>query len=219
MGAQGPDKADPGCEAERDTFLDLLHERKVSLAMLVEKAVSVTVAQDRVTLLFDDSGSFARKSVEQAANLALLRDLASTALGRTVAIDVARAPKAAAPAAPAPLAGPAGRASEDGENGDRHRAHTLVPDAEAPGIAPEEAADPDTDPDADAEPTLFETAPVRPDPEVAVAAAGPAPDPAVDAPISEARRQRLLAEAHEDPIVRKIVERFEGRIVEVKEVQ
>jgi len=184
---RGPDAA---------RFLSVLHERKMSLAVLVEQAGSILAEGNRIVLAFDDSKAFARKSVQSPANLAALREIARAALGREVEIEIARDGQSgsegrlAGTESAAPAAGP--------------RSTAAAP-ASKPRATPDSAAAIEPGGDTD---SSSDSAPGSASP------SGPAATP-----MSEARRRRLIAEAEEDPLVKTLLERFDGRIVEVMEAQ
>jgi len=200
-------------------FLARVRERKEALAMLVEHAAGVLLEDRRLVVLFDDSQTFLRKSAEQSANLAILREIAASLLGPQGTIEIRRG------------ASPRGAPAED-------RAASEPADRGGPPVSPENGREgpPDPTEDMDLEPTLGfddpdqgvlpetrEAAPLAARSAAASVSAEPAaaadgPPPAPPAATTGARYQRLHAQALEDPVVKSLVSRFGGRIVEIKEV-
>jgi DNA polymerase-3 subunit gamma/tau len=231
------------------TFLARIRERKEALAMLVEHAAAVFLDKGRLVVLFDDSQSFLRKSAEQSANVAILKEIAAAILGPGGSAEIRRgtAPAGAAPArgtipseAPPRAAGSetavvGARVAEGGPG------YEAEPESE-PGLPLDESAPPALSRPAERTeplPGRREAAPApspSPGERAAPASARPAdadapadapenpPVPAVPAAptappgVTGARYQRLHAQALEDPVVKSLVSRFGGRIVEIKEV-
>lgn len=216
-----------------DRFFARVRERKEALAMLVENAASVFLEGRRIVVLFDDSQTFLRKSAEQPANVALLKEIGISVLGPGGSVEIRRGdapPRAdAVPTPPAPSAparetahAPAPAVAEPEER-DLYAASRSDARRDAPGQSAEE---PRAEKPAE-ELTLEPPAPAAEESnEASVASAeassdlgAPAPHPASAPPgITGARYQRLHAQALEDPVVKSIVSRFGGRIVEIKEV-
>jgi DNA polymerase-3 subunit gamma/tau len=238
----GPGPSLGGADApEVRAFLARVRERKEALAMLVEHAAAVLLEESTLVVLYDDSQTFLRKSAEQPANTAILNEIAAAILGPggSAAIrrgqapsPAGRAPRSAASPPPGAAtagasvagdtaalsgggAGENGASREDDDPGfaDEPEAEATlpldVPAAPAPATAPGSSLSP-SERDASASP-----------PRASSAAPAGAPAPGVPAGTSSptgARYQRLHAQALEDPVVKSLVGRFGGRIVEIKEV-
>ena len=191
----------PGFEGsqspEARAFLSRTRERKEALSKLVEHASSVVLEGRKLVVLFDDAQSFLRKSAEQPANVAILKEIAASVLGPGGTVEIRRA-----------------------ETAPRSSAAAGMP------LSPDSASEPAAD---EAESGLFDP-PDEPEAELLSGPSGPAdrpsspapaqtpPAPAPPAGATGARYQRLHAQALEDPVVKGLVSRFGGRIVEIKEV-
>jgi hypothetical protein len=208
-------------------FLATLHGRNERLSILLARTARVLIEEDRITLVFEDSQAFARKSVEQPQNLAILHESIREAEGRELAVEVCRAaaadavPSTRATASDSPAAATAGRAL----------AAATAPAAAAPAAA--RAAAPPADPPGGEEEDLTSRAREEPPPELRATDSRsqeaadrtsdavprrPGADEESAAQAGGARYQRLLSQALEDPVVRNLLDRFGGRIVEIKEV-
>ena len=171
-------------------FVEAVHARKMPLAILVDLAASIDFDGDRILILFEDTNAFARKSVEQPANVAILKEVADGILRRPVAFVIARAADLEDIGPPPADGEPADDAGFESA-GDADTAEPII----AIGAAEQRRVT------GSAEQSI-----VTGDEDHAHTAA------------AEAKRRRLLVEAAEDPVIKNILERFEGRIVEVKEV-
>jgi DNA polymerase-3 subunit gamma/tau len=113
-------------------FLAEVREKKMQLAALLESAASLVLLNGCLTVAFGDSQAFARKSVEQVANVAILRQAAHRAIGSGATIRIVRADEISrADPAPAPASTTAGASGPPPSSGSRPSGP--LPDRESPG--------------------------------------------------------------------------------------
>ena len=208
-------------------FLARIRERKEALAILVEHAAAVLLEGSRLVVLYNDTQTFLRKSAEQPANVAILGEIAVAVLGPGGTAEIRRGQAAGSTGRNAVRetadAG-AGAAAEDVSGLERSGdLFADEPESEPPlddtGVAS----------GARAAAIASSALPPSPPPREASSSPRPASSASPDAPPASAapagaptatgaRYQRLHAQALEDPVVKSLVSRFGGRIVEIKEV-
>jgi len=200
--------------------------------------------------MFDDAQTFLRKSAEQPANVAILKETAAALLGAGGSAEIRRGPVPAGALSPSRMAGASASGPLPAEGVDEVPPPSADPGARASSTVragtPAEGAGADP---ATGTGGLFAAQEPPPLQEerldfgdasedlagLPAAAAGtprkapasgaatvPAPSPSAEsaapAGVTGARYQRLHAQALEDPVVKSLVSRFGGRIVEIKEV-
>jgi DNA polymerase-3 subunit gamma/tau len=205
---------------ETKRFLSAIEKENETLAVLIEHAALIRIEEGCLTLCFDDSQAFARKSVEQPENLALLRAAAQQSIGVKTVVRVERIQKessatgganrsavraevaGASPGAAAQTRGGAARTAQARPN---PASRGMVREPQPPAFRA------DGDDDSAVEQPVMESAQAGGE-DVEAPAQGAGSEAAA------ARQRRIQAQAQDDPAVKGILERFGGRIVEIKEV-
>lgn len=215
-------------EGLRRRLLERVEARKETLARLLENAGSIHFEEDRVVLVFAESQAFARKRVEQDGNLVTVRAAASDAAGRRLGVEVRREGSEGATARLDPpkddpgeeRSGWADRAAEPGktQGGSPPRSSGTGEIADDGNSVRSPGRPSGTrGPDASEEPGAAPPGGSRKLDDEPVVRSGPT-SAATPERAAGGKHERLVSQALEDPVVRKLVERFGAKIVEVKEV-